>query len=156
MKRDTSPLELGEREARVAAQVREFYRRAAVLAASLGEEAGVHPTDVRALRALDEARERPLTVGELGARLGLSSAAMTGLVDRLEHAGLGRRVPDPGDRRRVLVELTDTARSFGRRQLAPVAAAVERALAASDEHELEAVERFLAVLLAPHPESPQV
>src|SRR3954469_19383245 len=48
------------------------------------------------------------SVGQLAKRAELSSGAMTNRLDRLEKAGLVRRVPDPEDRRGVLVELTDT------------------------------------------------
>lgn len=44
------------------------------------------------------------SAGELAKLCGLSTGGVTGLVDRLERAGLVRRVPDPADRRRVLVE----------------------------------------------------
>lgn len=47
------------------------------------------------------------SAGKLAKRAELSSGAMTNRLDRLEHAGLVRRLPDPGDRRGVLVELTD-------------------------------------------------
>ncbi len=48
--------------------------------------------------------------GELAADLELSSGAMTSRLDRLEAAGLIRRLPDPADRRGVHVELTDAGR----------------------------------------------
>lgn len=44
--------------------------------------------------------------GELADDLELSSGAMTSRLDRLEEAGLVRRLPDPDDRRGVVVELT--------------------------------------------------
>ena len=44
--------------------------------------------------------------GELSSELELSSGAMTNRLDRLEEAGLVRRVPDPEDRRGVKIELT--------------------------------------------------
>lgn len=47
------------------------------------------------------------TPGKLSDRLGLSSGAMTNRLDRLEAEGLVRRLPDPNDRRSVVVELTD-------------------------------------------------
>jgi DNA-binding MarR family transcriptional regulator len=47
------------------------------------------------------------TPGGLAAGLDLSSGAMTNRLDRLERAGLVRRLRDPDDRRGVIVELTD-------------------------------------------------
>jgi DNA-binding MarR family transcriptional regulator len=49
--------------------------------------------------------------GSLAADHELSSGAMTSRLDRLEEAGLVRRLPDPDDRRGVLVELTDAGRT---------------------------------------------
>ncbi len=45
-----------------------------------------------------------LPIGELQALLGFSSSAFTGAIDRMEAAGLVRRVPSPTDRRSFLVE----------------------------------------------------
>jgi DNA-binding MarR family transcriptional regulator len=45
--------------------------------------------------------------GQLSEKEGLSSGAMTNRLDRLEEAGLVRRLPDPTDRRALHVELTD-------------------------------------------------
>jgi DNA-binding MarR family transcriptional regulator len=46
------------------------------------------------------------SAGKLAKRAELSTGAMTNRLDRLEQAGLVRRLPDPEDRRGVLVELT--------------------------------------------------
>ena len=51
----------------------------------------------------DACRSSP---GDLANDLELSSGAMTSRLDRLEEAGLVRRLPDPADRRGVVVELT--------------------------------------------------
>jgi DNA-binding MarR family transcriptional regulator len=69
---------------------------------------GINRTDLRCLDILE--RRGQLTAGELGEAAGLSSGAVTTLLDRLERAGYARRVRDTGDRRRVLVELTAAAR----------------------------------------------
>jgi DNA-binding MarR family transcriptional regulator len=50
------------------------------------------------------------SAGKLAKWAELSSGAMTNRLDRLEHAGFVQRVPDPEDRRGVLVELTDAGR----------------------------------------------
>lgn len=47
-----------------------------------------------------------MTSGELASRLALSSGATTRLMDRMVAAGYARRITDPADRRRVLVEHT--------------------------------------------------
>jgi DNA-binding MarR family transcriptional regulator len=46
------------------------------------------------------------SAGSLAKRTDLSSGAMTNRLDRLEKAGLVKRLPDPDDRRGVLIELT--------------------------------------------------
>ena len=48
--------------------------------------------------------------GELSSGLEVSTGAMTNRLDRLEEAGLIRRVRDPEDRRGVKIELTDAGR----------------------------------------------
>jgi DNA-binding MarR family transcriptional regulator len=45
--------------------------------------------------------------GYLAVHAELSSGAMTNRLDRLEEAGLIRRLPDPSDRRSIQVELTE-------------------------------------------------
>ena len=72
---------------------------------------GVNRTDLRCLDILDLTGRR--TAGELAAEMGMSTGAVTALLDRVEKAGYVRRVRDPGDRRRVLVELTEQARQRG-------------------------------------------
>lgn len=51
-----------------------------------------------------------LTPGALLRATLVTSGTMTNRIDRLEHAGLARRYPDPRDRRGVLVRLTETGR----------------------------------------------
>jgi DNA-binding MarR family transcriptional regulator len=46
----------------------------------------------------------PFTAGELAKRCHISTGGMTGMIDRLERSQLVRRITDPNDRRRVLVE----------------------------------------------------
>jgi DNA-binding MarR family transcriptional regulator len=69
---------------------------------------GVNRTDARVLDLLDQ--EGRLTAGQIAAGAGLTSGAVTGVVDRLERAGYARRVADETDRRKVLVEPTEELR----------------------------------------------
>jgi DNA-binding MarR family transcriptional regulator len=52
------------------------------------------------------------SAGKLAKTVELSSGAMTNRLDQLEHAGLVRRLPDPEDRRGVLVEPTEKGRKL--------------------------------------------
>jgi DNA-binding MarR family transcriptional regulator len=86
-----------------------FQRSTDAFDDAVADRLGLNRTD---LRCLDWLFDGPKTAGQLAAATGLSSAATTTLLDRLERRGLVQRVPDPADRRRVLVEMTD----LGRRQ----------------------------------------
>jgi DNA-binding MarR family transcriptional regulator len=66
---------------------------------------GVNLTDLHCLNVVEN--RGGVTAGALAAEAGLTSGAITGVVDRLERAGYARRVPDPADRRRVKIEVTD-------------------------------------------------
>jgi DNA-binding MarR family transcriptional regulator len=70
----------------------------------VAHQLGLNRTD---LRCLDWLYDGPKTPGELAVATGLSSAATTTLLDRLEQRGLLQRQRDVADRRRVLVEMTD-------------------------------------------------
>jgi DNA-binding MarR family transcriptional regulator len=65
---------------------------------------GVNVTDLHCLNVIG--RRGSLTAGELAADAGLTSGAITGVIDRLERAGYARRERDADDRRRVSVEVT--------------------------------------------------
>jgi DNA-binding MarR family transcriptional regulator len=73
---------------------------------------GINRTDLRCLDILDLSGQQ--TAGELAAQMGMSTGAVTAMLDRLEKAGYVRRVRDPADRRRVLVEPAELARERGR------------------------------------------
>jgi DNA-binding MarR family transcriptional regulator len=68
------------------------------------ERLGLNRTDLHCINIIENSGG--LTAGELAAEAGLTTGAVTGVVDRLERAGYARRVPDPSDRRRVKLEVT--------------------------------------------------
>lgn len=70
----------------------------------VGRLLDLNPTDLRCLDWLVGGR---MTAGELSRATGLSSAATTSMIDRLERKGFVRRVRQADDRRQVLVELTE-------------------------------------------------
>jgi DNA-binding MarR family transcriptional regulator len=59
------------------------------------------PNDLKCAELL--VRSGPMTAGQLARATGLTTGAITGIVDRLEQAGWARRSADPGDRRRVII-----------------------------------------------------
>jgi DNA-binding MarR family transcriptional regulator len=92
------------------AEVRRAQAATARFDRVVAEVAGLNLTDMGCLDILGQ--EGPLTAGQLAERTGLSSGAMTTAVDRLESAGFARRTRDAGDRRRVVVVLTDKVNSL--------------------------------------------
>ena len=64
----------------------------------------ITPAHWRALRVLS--RHGTMRLSELSEHLRIAPRSATEVVDALEHRGLVRRQPDPGDRRAILVELT--------------------------------------------------
>lgn len=68
------------------------------------DRSGLGLTDYQASSLLD--LDQRMTNGQLAERLGLSAGATTRVVDRLVEFGLARRVVDPTDRRRVMIEHT--------------------------------------------------
>jgi DNA-binding MarR family transcriptional regulator len=82
-------------------------RRAGVimqaLSAAAAERIGINVTDLNCLNILS--MRGTMTAGELARATGLTTASITGVLDRLEEAGYLRRERDPQDRRRVVVQL---------------------------------------------------
>src|SRR5687767_13556347 len=72
---------------------------------AVADHVGMNRTDARCIDLVDQAGG--MTAGELARAAGLTTGAVTAVVDRLEAAGLARRVADPADRRRVRIEATD-------------------------------------------------
>ena len=88
---------------------RAYQRAADDLDEAVIDHLGINRSDGRCLDVLEE--RGPMAAGELATATGLSPGAITTLVDRLEEDGLVRRVRDDTDRRRVLIELTESARA---------------------------------------------
>lgn len=88
----------------IAATYRRYLAGVVSFHLAAAEACGLGPTDYQASSVLD--LDGPMATGNLAEELALSPSATTRVVDRLIASGLARRVPDPADRRRVLVEHT--------------------------------------------------
>jgi DNA-binding Lrp family transcriptional regulator len=74
-----------------------------LMSQAAAQRIGVNPTDLNVLNILSLGGR--LTAGQLAQETGLTTASITGVVDRLEEAGYVRRERDPSDRRRVVINL---------------------------------------------------
>jgi DNA-binding MarR family transcriptional regulator len=101
---------------------------------------GVTRTAMRCMEVLD--RVGQLTAGDIARETGLTSGAVTAMLDRLERAGYVRRLRDVADRRRVLVELTDLARQGAGEVYGPLSEAIAEFDRYSDD-ELRLIRDFL-------------
>ncbi|MGH9212146.1 MAG: MarR family transcriptional regulator [Acidimicrobiales bacterium] len=107
----------------------------------VAHQLGLNATDAKALSVLQ--RRGPLAAGQIAVATGLTTAAVTTLIDRLERRGFVRRTRDVADRRRVIVEPTPE----GIDRFAPFFASPQRSLgrlyAPYTDDELEVILDFL-------------
>ncbi len=104
---------------------------------------GVSVTDLHCLNIVES--RAGVTAGELATESGLTTGAVTAVIDRLERAGFARRVRDDRDRRKVMVEVTDEFYTRAREIWGPVAEDWQRALADTfTVAELATIVAFLA------------
>ncbi|MES1177603.1 MAG: MarR family transcriptional regulator [Myxococcales bacterium] len=98
-----------EREELIASVMTEGRRmgtRTVVFHAAIADRLGLNPSDHKCADLICN-ETGPITAGRLAEITGLSTGAITGVVDRLERAGFVARVPDPEDRRRVVIKGTE-------------------------------------------------
>jgi DNA-binding MarR family transcriptional regulator len=102
-----------EREEIVASLIGESRRmstRTVLFHAAIAERLGLNPSDHKCADLIWN-ETGPVTAGRLAELTGLSTGAITGVVDRLERAGFVSRVPDPDDRRRVVIACSAEGRA---------------------------------------------
>ncbi len=106
------------------------------------ERLGVNRTDLHCLNIVQNAGG--LTAGELATQAGLTTGAVTGVIDRLERVGFAKRVRDPDDRRRVKIEVTPKFYARADRIWGPLASEWESRLGSSfTTEQLEQIVEFL-------------
>ncbi|MFE5794533.1 MarR family winged helix-turn-helix transcriptional regulator [Streptomyces sp. NPDC056503] len=117
------------------------------------EPVGITPAQSRLLRLVAQFGDAPPRMADLAARLEVVPRAVTSLVDGLEAAGRVRRVPDPGNRRVIRIELTDEGRATLRELRSARRAAAEDILAPLTVEQREVLGGLLTALAGPVPES---
>jgi len=105
----------------------------------VAEALGLNATD---LRCLVIAKDGPVTAGRLAEMTGLTTGAITGVIDRLERGRFVRRRHDPLDRRRVVIERTGERDDDVQRLFAPLAPGMAEVLSHYGAKELAALLDF--------------
>jgi DNA-binding MarR family transcriptional regulator len=81
---------------------REMSTEAVMFHQAVADELGLYITDHKCMDLIH--RFGAMSAGRLGELTGLTTGAITGMIDRLEKAGYVRRANDPKDRRKTIVE----------------------------------------------------
>ncbi len=107
---------------------------------TIARRVGVNSTDLECLDLI--LMSGPSTAGEIARHTGLTSGAVTGLIDRLERLGLVERAADPADRRKVLVRMRDDKIGPIAALYAPLEKAMQALLAGYSKEELKVLVAF--------------
>ncbi len=108
---------------------------------AVADHVGMNRTDMRCIDLIDQAGG--MTAGELARAAGLTTGAVTAVIDRLEKAGMARRVADPSDRRRVRLEVTPKLWEMTGPLMMPFIGESQTIL---DDYSTEELERFTEFL----------
>ncbi len=115
---------------------------------AVAERLGLNPTDIECLGALGSG---DVTAGDLARATGLTTGAITGVIDRLEKAGFVRRERTRDDRRKVYVRMTAAGRAAGEAHYGSLDRAVDRLAARYNPAEItlltEYFDRSRAIML---------
>jgi DNA-binding MarR family transcriptional regulator len=111
-----------ERLRELARELRQFYGLGASFFRAAAGQIGMTVTDMHVLDLLENSG--PMTAGQIADLTGLTTGAITGMLNRLEEAGRVRRERDPDDARRVIVRLESG--KDDRREIGPIFASLEK------------------------------
>jgi DNA-binding MarR family transcriptional regulator len=118
----------------------ELIWAAAAIEPAVARRAGISTSELQALRHLVDGSRGPVELAHL---LGVTSAASSGVVDRLAARGHVQRRPHPDDGRRTQVEVTDTGRDEIDSLLEPLRARLAEVDASLGDDERALVRRYL-------------
>lgn len=108
---------------------------------ALSQFLGINRTDGRCMDIID--RYGRVTAGQLAAESGLTTGAVTVVIDRLESAGYVQRFRDPDDRRKVWIETTDATKAIIARIFGHYGSLGRQVLADFTDDQVTAIVRFL-------------
>ena len=128
-------------------QLRDLASRVLLVHQAIAERLGLGLSDLKALDLAGWAGG-PVTAGRIAEATGLSTSAVTTLLDRLEGAGFIERRRDAADRRRVFVASTGKREREVAQAFQPLQRATRELLAGYTAGELELITGFLGHLEA--------
>jgi DNA-binding MarR family transcriptional regulator len=135
-------------ETRAASSIEDVLRalrrvnlRGSVFGQSIAVRLGLSDSDVEALETLMDSGAA--TAGRLAELMGLTTGAVTRLIDRLEQTGYVRRVSDPVDRRRVIVEVVPEKVAAVEAMFGALGSAAQEEVARYTDAQLELIDDFL-------------
>jgi DNA-binding MarR family transcriptional regulator len=135
---------------RVASGIRELIASAILFNDQVAAKVGMSHGEMQSLHLLQ--LHGSMTPGQLSDLTGLSTGAITALIDRLQGAGLATRAPHPTDRRKVVVSADqDRINALLGPHYAGWAEHLSQVIGAFDSAELETIARFFARLSEPDP-----
>jgi DNA-binding MarR family transcriptional regulator len=144
-----------ERREELAHAIRQAFRRHnlanGLMNQAVAERLGLHLTDLTTMLILSDAG--PLAASQIAEATGLTSGAVTGVIDRLEKAGFVAREGDPEDRRRVVVRAVPERVQQGDALYRPLVEAGDARMAQASEDQMAFMAGFLngsAELLEQH------
>jgi DNA-binding MarR family transcriptional regulator len=122
--------------------MRVFSSQSVLYTTAAADALGVSLTDLLCAGILSVTG--PVTAGRLAELTGLTTGAITGVIDRMEKAGYARREPDPTDRRRVIVQLVpETLEQQSAPVFAPMLAASNGVMSRYSDQELATITDFI-------------
>jgi DNA-binding MarR family transcriptional regulator len=92
---------------RILRALRGIVRSITIHSKRLYRDTGLTLPQVLCLRVIYNSRDEGITAAEVSRAIQLSPATVTGIIDRLENAGLVERVRESKDRRKVTLRMTD-------------------------------------------------
>jgi len=137
-------------EAQLSADLRALTLAGEQLSQAFARANQLRPTDLRALMYIitAESEGKPVTAGQLGSLLGLSSAAITYLVERMIASEHIQRQTDSADRRKVILRYAEHGMEVAGSFFGPLGTRTRDSLADHSAEDLHAAHRVLETAIA--------
>ncbi|RAL26383.1 MarR family winged helix-turn-helix transcriptional regulator [Thermoflavimicrobium daqui] len=120
----------------------ELSLRVVLFHQALADRLGINITDHKCLGILHE--EGAIPAGRLAELTGLTTGAITAVIDRLERAGFVCREKDPKDRRRVIIQPNmEKAKNEIQPLMEPMIQEMSQLMSSFNQQELEAISRYI-------------